>query len=722
MLYNENENIEIDNLPALPETGKNYIINNVKNYSPFEYVNLSLSGSSTNKGLLLLNGKEFRSITRKCKGCYVCTNVNCNGTRPTSIKKPICFKCKSVMELNGSNCNYKIYHLKEVSDENTIQHILVTTGEHTHLSFPMQWRNKKETCKKIESIIIDNPSIKPSNEKIKNLQKNFINSDNLNKIFYKSKNKIFGSNQSVFSISQYELKYFESIDPNKYTNIYNGTIIDWLKPSVASFGGGVQSEMEYYFTIFPPLGIKILSNSKVLHVDVKHKRKNETENDHHLGILVHLEKFDDVSVDINCFVCDIFISHLTKNNFYKSFLSILEIMQSYGIDVIDYLKNLELIISDFSQAQREGIENAINTYFIQRNERKIDLKDKFSGCKFHFLQSVKRLKDRFSETEKMMIDNVVDEILNVRTISELQSNLTKIKIISSSTNKWVDWWCNEKVLNLLFGCLTGKVTTNNNIESAHSNFYKSSTSVQNYHELMDNFKNTYVKISSILNNESILTYTIDLKRKRFLSNLNKKINKKTYHHQDKSGNPPLPKIKKMSDNNGCTFSNYNFENKNIKNKNNDSDYENTNGHTNLKNNGSSSGVSNNSNSGNDDSNSNNNNTSGSRNIVDDSYNNSSSSNSNSSGSSGNSSSSNGSSGNGNSNSNSSNNSNSNNSNSNNSSGSNSNSNGDEIKKNISGKIDGNTGRKPPSMSKQMNLIERGHINLGKRESREKKYS
>jgi hypothetical protein len=552
-LYNKNENINVDHLPPLPESNKNYIITNERNYSPFQHTNLSLAGSSTNKAELTIDEKKYNSISRKCKGCFKCTNMNCNSTRPTSINKLTCHKCKNEMILTGSDCQFKIYHLKEKTTSKIIQHILITTDKHNHTEFPIEWRNKDETSRKIEKIIIENPNIKPSNDKIKNLQINFNNKDNLNKVFYKNKKKVFGSNQSVFSIGQYESKYFDCIDASQYDKIYNGDIINWLKPSVASFGGGLQKEMEYYFTIFPPLGVKLLSDSTVLHIDVKHKRRNENQNDHHLGILIHLENFDGILIDINCFVCDIFISHLTKQNFNKSFLSILEVMESYGIDVVTYIQELELIVSDFSQSQREGIEIAINTYLAGKGKKIDGLENKFSGCKFHFMQSVKRLKNRLNDIDKSLVDKIVVEILNVKTIVELKMKLNKIKLVSNVTDKWVNWWLNEKILNLLFGCLTNKVSTNNNIESSHSNFFKSSTSVQNYHELMNNFKKTYVKISTLLNNKSILTYATDLKRKRFMSNLNKFNNKNKNHHQDKSGNPPLPKIKKMTnqDKNTC---------------------------------------------------------------------------------------------------------------------------------------------------------------------------
>jgi hypothetical protein len=101
-------------------------------------------------------------------------------------------------------------------------------------------------------------------------------------------------------------------------------------------------------------------------------------------------------------VADILITHLSSEMFYKSFYSILQNMKINAINMVKFLNNVELIVSDFCLTQQEGVRKAIRIFCLE-NKIEIQVDSLFSACLFHFGQSALRKKKKEKSEESRII-------------------------------------------------------------------------------------------------------------------------------------------------------------------------------------------------------------------------------------------------------------------------------------------------------------------------------
>jgi hypothetical protein len=301
-----------------------------------------------------------------------------------------------------------------------------------------------------------------------------------------------------------------------------------------------KGEIETYCLVLPPIGAEILSSSRVLHVDVKHKSRNQKQNTHHLGVAVRIEEFKGYSYDRNCFCADIFLTHLTEKSFRKAFYSLLETLKSNGIQVVNFIRNLEFIISDFSLAQKNGIGQAIQQILSECGSQR-NVEELFSGCFFHFKQSVKRMKDKLNKNEKKIFDTLVNKkLLSCGSKTQMLKQMDNIQQTLPETQNWAVWWKKEPTLSTLYSCIhqPRHQNTNNLIENLHSHMSDQHTAVLSYKSAMERFLSIYVELANLTRRQTTLRYTKDTKRRKFLKRKKKIVKNRPTHSQDHSGQPP----------------------------------------------------------------------------------------------------------------------------------------------------------------------------------------
>jgi hypothetical protein len=446
------------------------------------------------------------------------------------------------MERSGQNCQHRVYHLSEVDEEKDIvRHIVFSKGHHNHGSLPPHWRTTQETREHIRDTLLSNPSAQASDIEISSPA--FINNEKKNQAITKERRLLFGKEQGIWGLPQYEKAMQEHIRDDKHSSLFGHNIKRWLFPSITSINcfSNASGETEHIATIIPPLSVEILSQTKVIHVDVKHKKRHESENCHHFGISTRLETFHGKFIDKNTFVCDIFMSHLTRLSFNKAFYAVLECMHNNAVSVKKFLDSLEFVVADFSLSQRKGIEDAIfifsHTHGIPFNATHI--KSLFAGCFFHFRQSATRIKDRVSQEDKDILNMLIERLINVDSINELERKLDTIAFTVPSCRNWAHWWKQDSIKWMLLTCIT-EDTTNNPIESHHSHFKSKNTLVLNYRISMDRYIQLFDLLANTVNNTAAIRYTLDPKRQRYIAKKRKRLMRSKHPNtEDRSGNPPI---------------------------------------------------------------------------------------------------------------------------------------------------------------------------------------
>ena len=95
---------------------------------------------------------------------------------------------------------------------------------------------------------------------------------------------------------------------------------------------------------------------------MKHKLSNENQNTHHLDIFGRIEFFGDYFIDENAFIAGILVSDLLTKIFKKSFYSLFEFINNHGVNGENFFDQFEIIITDFSNVQYNGISHAMRLF------------------------------------------------------------------------------------------------------------------------------------------------------------------------------------------------------------------------------------------------------------------------------------------------------------------------------------------------------------------------
>ena len=257
--------------------------------------------------------------------------------------------------------------------------------------------------------------------------------------------------------------------------MFGYSVVDWLFPFITMLSWYYfQNELHFVSVMFSKFQCLLLINSCAIHVDTKHKRKQDGTAFHHFGISVRVEKINEKVVDENCVVLDAFIAQLTENTFYTIFDNLLNNMNDYGINTKLFIDNLEAIIADFSLPQHNGIKKAIKNHLRLFHDDHMEdhVQLIFKGCYFHYKQSVARVKKLLSSHNKKKFENFNEVLCHCNDEETIKEQFNLIEKEIPFTKNWCRWWSSGNVLKLLHNCLKGKECyTNNNIENIHSNYF-----------------------------------------------------------------------------------------------------------------------------------------------------------------------------------------------------------------------------------------------------------
>ena len=70
----------------------------------------------------------------------------------------------------GDKCLFRIFHLCENSNDEKVEHLVITNDEHhSHLLYPHEWRVKNQSCEKIRKTLIENPDEEPNSSAIQSI-------------------------------------------------------------------------------------------------------------------------------------------------------------------------------------------------------------------------------------------------------------------------------------------------------------------------------------------------------------------------------------------------------------------------------------------------------------------------------------------------------------------------------------------------------------------------
>ena len=331
------------------------------------------------------------------------------------------------------------------------------------------------------------------------------------------------------------------------------------------------------------LSVWFLEYTDIINVDVYHKKKS-TNSLHHFGVSSFIHGINNLNLHINDFLFSAFINRLDQFAFEKVWKKILETIEMFGFNVSHFIINLKAIITDFSTAQANAIEETTTSFLTNRHKytdktaRDI-IKKKLQGCKIHFRESVRRVKLLIDENEHKSLDDQIKKTERSTTISEKKQLFYEIEKKYSVLENWFKYWKKEGRLNLLFYEFNYHSRTNNCIESIHSTSQKRSTVVEQYCDLLEKkIKNFNLILQSIINNQS------ESYRKDYISYLQGKAFRKSLlqttqgqNSNDETSRPPDKRkwlessVQKKStkiEKGDCSFKetlNYNKESPHVKN-------------------------------------------------------------------------------------------------------------------------------------------------------------
>jgi hypothetical protein len=137
------------------------------------------------------------------------------------------------------------------------------------------------------------------------------------------------------------------------------------------------------------------------------------------------------------------ISHLTTELYKISFYRLFDTIIKNGLSIENFWKNLELIVTDFSLPQQNGIRTAIKIIETEQNIEMKGVEEKLSGCFYHFKQSSLRLKNKLTIEDSNLFESHIQKLEKCYTLSSLKEQFQKIKYNIPQTKNWCNWWSQD---------------------------------------------------------------------------------------------------------------------------------------------------------------------------------------------------------------------------------------------------------------------------------------
>ena len=232
----------------------------------------------------------------------------------------------------------------------------------------------------------------------------FSNSDRLQYYCRKIRNRLYHDERDIFSLPIIEEKIKEGENGNR--TLFGVNEKEWYSLRVIK----VSTDMDYTYAVCTSLiSFLLLNSAEMIHIDVYHRSSKSKANLHHLGVSCLIYDIESTKITVNDFLFSCFINQLNTGVIAKCWKRILKIVENNGYQIDSWIKSLREIITDYLMSQLKGLNNATNEYLINKynysEKRANELTENlFQGCKFHFHESVRRIKNMLNKEDGNIID------------------------------------------------------------------------------------------------------------------------------------------------------------------------------------------------------------------------------------------------------------------------------------------------------------------------------
>jgi hypothetical protein len=162
----------------------------------------------------------------------------------------------------------------------------------------------------------------------------------------------------------------------------------------------------------------LLDVADIINVDVYHRSQKSSTNLHHFGVSTFVHDIEGRKTHMNDFIFSCFLNKLHENGMGKIWKQLLKFIDVFEFNVKCWLKNITAIIIDYSTTEYNSIVKTTTQYLMKHHDYEEDearefIKSKIQGCKFHFKQSISRVKKLLPKTQHKLLNehiNVIEKI------------------------------------------------------------------------------------------------------------------------------------------------------------------------------------------------------------------------------------------------------------------------------------------------------------------------
>jgi hypothetical protein len=134
---------------------------------------------------------------------------------------------------------------------------------------------------------------------------------------------------------------------------------------------------------------------------------------------------------------------------------------------------LKAILADFSASQRKGFLSAITQMYGEHAG--IVIEKKLAGCLVHFARgNLRAITSRnMTDDDKGILLKFLKKVESAATKQDVIDRLNALKVVDSTLTNYIDWWCQDYVVNMLFNAVVlkrnGQRSDTNIQEILHNN-------------------------------------------------------------------------------------------------------------------------------------------------------------------------------------------------------------------------------------------------------------
>lgn len=287
-----------------------------------------------------------------------------------------------------------------------------------------------------------------------------------------------------------------------------------------------------------------LNEAHIINIDVYHKKRKSKGSLHHFAISAFVENCKGLTLHIHDFLFSCFLNKLDQHSFQICWKTLLHYIDQFGYCVPSWIRSFRAIITHFSTAQANAIQNTTVKYLpkvhkFNNNDAKYLIRHKLQGCKFHFQESVKRVKTSLPQKQQPKFKYLTSKIENKNTSQKRRHLFDTISERWPSLKNCTNYWRNQNPINLLTYELNPDQRTNNPIETLHSKLSKPDNIVEQYSDLLSLKIHNFNQMYQIVNNNISQFYHQDyrsyLKKKHFKMTLSRSVQQQK---QDKTSRAP----------------------------------------------------------------------------------------------------------------------------------------------------------------------------------------